>query len=103
MTRYIYVSKTGGKPMNIGMNKAKRVARRADERDQLQVLKTLGAGLPRQRSHHQQLVASRHHYYHEQHEESSRTPSAVEPAREQGARERARRMKQMEFVREKST
>ena len=99
MTRYIYVSKTGGKPMNIGMNQAKRVARSADKRDQLAVLKTLGPGLPRQHEHHQQLVASRHHYYHEQHEESSRTPSAVEPAREQGARERARRVRQMEAAR----
>ncbi len=100
--RYIYVSKTGGKPMNIGMNRAKRVAHAANKRDQTQVQKTLGFGLPRQHEHHQQLVTSRHHYYHEQHEESSRTPSAVEPAREQGARERARRVRQMEAAREKS-
>ncbi len=68
-SRYIYVSQPGGKPMNIGMNQAKRVARYADKRDQLQVLKTLGPGLPRQHSHHQTLVLSRHRYYHEQHEE----------------------------------
>jgi hypothetical protein len=67
--RYIYVSKPGGKPMNIGMNKAKRRARRLDKRDQLAVLKTLGVGLPRSRINHQQLVAARHRYYHDQHEE----------------------------------
>jgi hypothetical protein len=67
--RYIYVSKPGGKPLNIGMNQAKRVARHADRRDQVTVLKTLGTGLPRQHSHHQQLVASRHRYYHDQHSE----------------------------------
>ncbi len=67
--RYIYISKKGGKPFNIGMNKAKRVARRADKRDQVTVLATLGAGLPHQHSHHQTLVRSRHRYYHEQHEE----------------------------------
>lgn len=68
-SRYIYVSKPGGKPMNIGMNQAKRVARSADKRDQLAVLKQLGPGFPRQHEHHQQLVLSRHRYYHEQHEE----------------------------------
>jgi hypothetical protein len=67
--RYIYVSSKGSKPMNIGMNKAKRIARSADQRDQATVLKTLGPGLPRQHSHHQQLVRSRHRYYHEQHQE----------------------------------
>jgi hypothetical protein len=67
--RYIYISKKDGKPMNLGMNQAKRVARSADERDQAAVLKTLGPGLPRQHSHHQQLVKSRHRYYHEAHEE----------------------------------
>jgi hypothetical protein len=73
--RYIYVSKKGGKPMNIGMNKAKRRAHRLDKRDQLAVLKTLGTGLPRSRINHQQLVASRHHYYHDQHEELVRPQS----------------------------
>jgi hypothetical protein len=67
--RYVYISKKGGKPMNIGMNAAKRVARSADKREQLIVLKTLGPGLPRQHGNHQQLVRSRHRYYHEQHEE----------------------------------
>lgn len=66
--RYIYVSKKGGKPMNIGVNEAKRVARHADERDQAAVLKTLGPGFPREHSHHQQLVLSRHRYYHDQYD-----------------------------------
>jgi hypothetical protein len=57
--RYLYVSKKGGKPLDIGMNQAKRVARSADERDQLAVLKTLGPGLPRSRVHHQALVKLR--------------------------------------------
>lgn len=69
MTRIIYASKKGGKPLNVGMNQAKRIARSADRRDQATVLATLGAGLPRQHNHHQQLVRSRHRYYHEQHEE----------------------------------
>ena len=73
--RYIYVSKKGGKPLNIGINRAKRVARAADKRDQTQVLATLGTGLPREHSHHQQLVRSRHRYYHEQHQEFVRGQS----------------------------
>lgn len=75
--RYIYISSKGGKPLNIGMNRAKRVARTADERDQLNVLKTLGPGYPRQRDHHQQLVLTRHTYYHEQHEEFLRGQQAA--------------------------
>jgi hypothetical protein len=67
--RIVYQSRKGGKPLNIGINRAKRVARSADERDQLIVLRTLGPGLPREHSHHQQLVRSRHRYYHEQHSE----------------------------------
>jgi hypothetical protein len=67
--RYVYHSQRGGKPLDIGMNQAKRVARRADQRDQALVVKTLSGGLPREHSHHQQLVRSRHRYYHEQHEE----------------------------------
>jgi hypothetical protein len=63
---YIYVSKKGGKPLDIGMNATKRVARSADRRDQLIVLKTLGPGLPRQHSAHQALVRRRHRYYTEQ-------------------------------------
>jgi hypothetical protein len=73
--RYVYVSKKGGKPLNIGVNKAKRIACRADKRDQVTVLSTLGTALPRQHSHHQQLVRSRHRYYHEQHEEFIRGQS----------------------------
>ncbi len=71
--RIVYASKRGGKPMNIGMNQEKRVARSADKRDQLKVLVALGPGLPRQRANHQQLVRSRHRYYHEQHEEFVRS------------------------------
>jgi hypothetical protein len=63
---YIYVSKKGGKPLNIGINQAKRVARSADRRDQLKVLAELGPGLPRQRSRHQELVRRRHRHYIEQ-------------------------------------
>jgi hypothetical protein len=71
--RVIYASRRGGKPLNIGMNQAKRVARSADKRDQAMVLKILGPGLPRQHEHHQQLVRSRHRYYHEQHDEFIRS------------------------------
>jgi hypothetical protein len=67
--RYIYVSHKGGKPLNIGVNQAKRQARRLDKQDQLAVLKTLGPGLPRQLGFHKELVLSRHRYYHDQHEE----------------------------------
>lgn len=71
--RYIYVSRPGGKPLNIGMNRAKRIAKSADERDRAMVLKTLGTGLPDLTEHHRQLVASRHRYYHEQHDEFMRS------------------------------
>jgi len=57
--RYIYESRKGGSPMNVGINRAKLIARAADERDQLAVLKTLGPGLPRQHGHHQALVRQR--------------------------------------------
>ena len=63
--RVMYPSRKGGKPLNIGINFAKRVARSADKRDQLAVLKELGPNLPRQHSHHQQLVRQRHRYYTE--------------------------------------
>lgn len=66
--RYVYVSRPGGKPLSVGINQAKRVARRADERDQRAVQAELGFGLPRQRQAHQALVRRRHAYYHEQHE-----------------------------------
>lgn len=62
--RYIYVSKPGGKPLNIGINKAKRIARSADERDRAIVIAQLGPGLPKQAKHHQELVQRRHAYYH---------------------------------------
>jgi hypothetical protein len=67
--RFIYISHEGGKPFNIGMNRAKRLARRSDKQDQRAVLKAIGPGLPRQHGHHQELVRARHKYYHEQHEE----------------------------------
>ncbi len=76
--RYIYVSKKGGKPLNIGVNQAKRVARSADKRDQALVLAKLGPGLPREHRHHQTLVLSRHLYYHEQHDEFVRSHSSGE-------------------------
>jgi hypothetical protein len=77
------------------MNRAKRVAKAADKRDQTQVQATLGFGLPRQHSHHHDLVERRHRYYREQ----VAAPSTPEPARQQGARECARRRRQMERAR----
>jgi Mg-chelatase subunit ChlD len=67
--RYIYVSAKGGKPLNIGMNKAKRIAHRSDKQDRVTILLAFGAGMPNQPMHHQELVRARHRYYHEQHEE----------------------------------
>jgi hypothetical protein len=64
--RIVYQSRKGGKPFNVGMNRAKRVAKAADKRDQTQVQATLGFGLPRQHTHHQELVRRRHRYYREQ-------------------------------------
>lgn len=72
---YICVSKPGGKPMNLGINQAKRVARSADKRDRLLALKGLGAGMPKQALHHQELVQRRHGYYHQQHDEFIRERS----------------------------
>jgi hypothetical protein len=70
--RFIYISKKGGKPLNIGVNKAKRRAHRLDKQDRLKVVQLLGSGLPMQAQHHQQLVHSRHRYYHDQHDEHAR-------------------------------
>ncbi len=67
--RTVYASSKGGKPMNLDINRAKRTARAADQRDQFKVQRELGVGLPRQHAHHQELVRSRHRYYHEQHDE----------------------------------
>jgi hypothetical protein len=75
--RYVYVSKKGGRPLSIGMNAAKRRARRLDKQDRAKVVKLLGSGLPMQAQHHQQLVRSRHRYYHEQHEEFLRGQSSA--------------------------
>jgi hypothetical protein len=68
--KYIYVSHKGGKPLNVGMNQAKRIARRADRRDQVAVQKELGAGLPQQIAHHQELVRQRHGHYADRYEET---------------------------------
>lgn len=73
--RYIYVSSKGSKPMNIGMNKAKRIAHRSDKQDRLKIIQVLGAGMPKNDIHHSELVRSRHRYYHEQHEEFIRGQS----------------------------
>jgi hypothetical protein len=67
--RIVYASKKGGKPLNIGMNAAKRRAHRLDKQDRAKVVKVLGSGLPIQHTHHKELVGARHRYYHEQHEE----------------------------------
>lgn len=93
--RYIYPTQKGSKPLIIGMNHAKRVARRADERDQETVLAVIGPGGPRQHSHHQTLVRSRHRYYREV-EATERAGIPFFP-HESGAgpRETARRVRQM--------
>jgi hypothetical protein len=75
--RYIYVSNKGGKPLNIGVNAAKRRAARLDKQDRAKVVEWLGPGLPKAYEHHQQLVASRHRYYHDQHEEFVRGQSSA--------------------------
>lgn len=56
-----------GTPYNVGMNRAKRIARAADRRDTLAVRANLGPGFPRQHEHHKELVAIRHRYYHDLH------------------------------------
>jgi hypothetical protein len=78
--------------MNIGINRAKRIARAADRRDQLAVLKTLGPGLPRQHVHHQILVKQRHRYYLDSIPECAE----VQQINAQGARECRRRLLQNE-------
>lgn len=60
MTTVLYSSHKGGKPLMIGMNHAKRMARRMDRRDQTAVLAQMGPGFPRQHSHHQRLIEQRH-------------------------------------------
>ena len=70
--RVVYASKQGGKPLNIGINQAKRVAKSADKRDRLAVLKHLGS-MPKESRHHQQLVDRRLRYYHEAHDEVTRS------------------------------
>jgi hypothetical protein len=78
--RLIYHSTKGGKPLNLGINHAKRIARRADRRDQLAVQRELGVGLPQQKNHHQQLVKQRHAYYADRYEEVQRASHDLEPA-----------------------
>ena len=73
--RYIYVSKPGGKPMNIGMNAAKRLAAWLDKKDRAVEVKTFDWTVSKHSRHHTQLVRSRHRYYHEQHEELVRSQS----------------------------
>jgi len=63
MMRIVY---SGKKPLNLGINKAKRVAHRADKKDREAVLKVLGSGLPHPHVQHQELVRMRHRYYREQ-------------------------------------
>ena len=70
--RLLYPSTKGGKPLNIGMNRAKRVARSSDRRDQITVQRQLGPGLPRQHGAHQALVRRRHEYYGDVYEEEQR-------------------------------
>lgn len=67
--KVIYASREGGKPLNIGINRAKRVAASADKRDRAIILQQLGTGLPKRDAHHSTLVRSRHRYYHEAHDE----------------------------------
>lgn len=93
--RFIYISQKGSKPMNIGMNRAKRVARNADVRDQLTVLSVIGPGNPRQHSHHQQLIRTRHRYYRESDPTGEMVAGRVFPhASGCGPRETARRIRQ---------
>jgi hypothetical protein len=73
--RVIYASKPSGKPMNIGMNAAKRRANRLDRQDRARILQVLGAGLPKRDAHHSELVRSRHRCYHERHAEFARSQS----------------------------
>jgi hypothetical protein len=63
--RYIYVSRPGGKPLNIGMNAAKRRAARLDKQDRAVEVKTFDWTVPKHDRHHTQLVLSRHRYYRE--------------------------------------
>ena len=67
---------SGREPMDLGINRAKRVARAADRRDQLAVLREIGPGHPRQHSHHQRLVRERHAYYRNAYDEAKRARAA---------------------------
>jgi hypothetical protein len=63
--RIVYASKKGGKPLNIGMNAAKRRAARLDKQDRAVEVKTFDWTVPKHDRHHTQLVRSRFRYYHE--------------------------------------
>jgi hypothetical protein len=47
------------KPLMLGINRAKRLAKSMDERDRRLVLQKLGAGFPKRSDNHQTLVKSR--------------------------------------------
>ena len=81
--RIIYASKKGGKPLNIGMNQAKRRAHRLDKQDRAKVVEVLGPGLPKTYDHHKTLVASRHRYYHEAHDHAEWVEYPSKPGAEQ--------------------
>jgi hypothetical protein len=89
--RYIYESHKGGKPMNLGINRAKRLARTMDRRDRLMILAHLGS-MPKQDRLHQELVKQRHRYYLDSIPECTE----VQQINAQGARECRRRLLQNE-------
>lgn len=59
-SKVLYASQKGGKPLVIGMNRAKRVSRLMDERDRRAVVEIMGPGMPKQHKHASRLVAQRH-------------------------------------------
>lgn len=86
--RLIYHSTRGGKPLIMGVNHAKRLARLADKRDQRAVQKELGFGLPEQRNNHQRLVKQRHAYYADRTEAPNEGPGEEDGPWAQGWEER---------------
>jgi hypothetical protein len=80
--RYLYVSRPGGEPLNVGINAAKRRAKRLDKQDRLKILQVLGAGMPQNDIHHSELVRSRHRSTHQAIREeiaNSQSDTATEP------------------------
>jgi hypothetical protein len=53
----------GKKPLMLGINRRKRNAREADRKDRVTVLRTLGAGFPKNSTFHSELVKQRHSAY----------------------------------------